>query len=63
VKLKPSGVEWLGDVPEHWEVRKLKFEVTFTGGGTPSKANAEFWTGDIPWVSPKRHENFSDKRH
>jgi len=24
VKLKPSGVEWLGDVPEHWEVKKLK---------------------------------------
>jgi len=25
----------------------------FVGGGTPSKANAEFYTGDIPWVSPK----------
>jgi type I restriction enzyme S subunit len=25
VRLKPSGVEWLGDVPEHWEVEKLKF--------------------------------------
>ncbi len=25
VKLKPSGVEWLGDVPEHWEVKALKF--------------------------------------
>ena len=24
VHLKPSGVEWLGDVPEHWEVRRLK---------------------------------------
>ena len=24
VKLKPSGVEWLGHVPEHWEVRRLK---------------------------------------
>ncbi|HBO1819738.1 restriction endonuclease subunit S [Pseudomonas chengduensis] len=23
------------------------------GGSTPSKANAEFWNGDIPWVSPK----------
>ena len=23
-RLKPSGVEWLGDVPEHWEVRPLK---------------------------------------
>jgi type I restriction enzyme S subunit len=24
VRLKPSGVEWLGDIPEHWEVRRLK---------------------------------------
>lgn len=24
VCLKPSGVEWLGDVPEHWEVRRIK---------------------------------------
>lgn len=25
VKFKPSGVEWIGDIPEHWEVRRLKF--------------------------------------
>ena len=25
VKLKPSGVEWIGDIPEHWEVWKIKF--------------------------------------
>ena len=24
VRLKPSGVEWLGDVPVHWEIRRLK---------------------------------------
>ena len=24
VRLKPSGVEWLGDVPAHWEVRRLR---------------------------------------
>ncbi len=24
VRLKPSGVEWLGDVPEHWEVKKIR---------------------------------------
>lgn len=23
--MKPSGIEWLGDVPEHWEVKKVKF--------------------------------------
>ena len=24
-KFKPSGVEWLGDVPDHWEVKRLRF--------------------------------------
>ena len=33
VRLKPSGVEWLGDVPEHWEVRRLKALVTTGTGG------------------------------
>ncbi|MEG9531850.1 restriction endonuclease subunit S [Mannheimia indoligenes] len=27
-KYKPSGVEWLGEVPEHWEVKPLKFLTT-----------------------------------
>ncbi|SDR67083.1 type I restriction enzyme, S subunit [Polaribacter sp. KT25b] len=25
VKLKPSGIEWLGDIPEHWETKRMKF--------------------------------------
>ena len=25
VRLKPSGVEWLGDVPAHWHVRRLRY--------------------------------------
>ena len=52
-RLKPSGVEWLGDVPEHWEVKPLRSRVSFRGGTTPSKSREEFWDGDIPWVSPK----------
>jgi len=27
VRLKPSGVEWLGDVPEHWDVRRCKMSL------------------------------------
>lgn len=27
-KTKPSGVEWLGDVPDHWDVKRLKTEAT-----------------------------------
>jgi type I restriction enzyme S subunit len=32
VALKPSGIPWLGDIPEHWEVRKLKHLTRFVNG-------------------------------
>ncbi|MCK9180974.1 MAG: restriction endonuclease subunit S, partial [Bacteroides sp.] len=32
VPLKDSGIEWIGDIPEHWEVRKLKYLSTFKNG-------------------------------
>lgn len=25
VKMKDSGIEWIGEIPEHWEIRKLKY--------------------------------------
>jgi type I restriction enzyme S subunit len=53
VRLKPSGVEWLGDVPEHWEVRKLRQCGSISGGMTPSMADRSLWDGDVPWVTPK----------
>ncbi|WP_271950289.1 restriction endonuclease subunit S [Microcystis aeruginosa] len=28
VPMKDSGVEWLGEIPEHWEVKRLKFLIT-----------------------------------
>lgn len=59
VKLKDSGVEWLGQVPEHWQLVPLKYLCTFSGGGTPTKDNLSYWTdGNIPWVSPKDMKTF-----
>ena len=51
--MKDSGVEWLGEVPEHWEVKPLKYLVTLASGGTPSKENLAYWDGSIPWASSK----------
>lgn len=53
VSLKPSGVPWLGDIPEHWEVRRIKYLVKAIGGMTPNKGVARYWGGQVPWVSPK----------
>jgi len=36
-----------------WASKSLSEVVVFRGGGTPSKATAKYWTGDIPWVSSK----------
>ena len=33
VKLKPSGVEWIGDIPEHWEASQLKNFLSNNDGG------------------------------
>lgn len=39
VKFKDSGVEWLGDVPKHWELSKLRFLFSFSTGLNITKAN------------------------
>ncbi len=46
VRLKPSGVEWLGDVPEHWEVRRLKAICRFAYGDSLSADMRQ--TGHVP---------------
>jgi len=51
--MKESGVEWLGMVPAHWEVRPLKHVADFRSGGTPDKSNLDFWDGTVPWASAK----------
>ena len=47
VRLKASGVEWLGDVPEHWDVRRLKTICTMKSGDAITAESIEA-TGDFP---------------
>jgi len=50
--MKDSGVEWLGEVPEHWTLPKIKWFFRTESGGTPNTAKYEdyYLDGDIPWI-------------
>ena len=49
---KDSGIEWIGDVPEHWEVDKLNRIFQINTGFTPSTGNNEFYeNGEHDWIT------------
>nr|WP_321222424.1 restriction endonuclease subunit S [uncultured Psychroserpens sp.] len=50
VALKDSGVEWIGEIPEHWEVKKMTYVCKIDTGATPDRSNSSYWEGNIPWI-------------
>jgi type I restriction enzyme S subunit len=48
VRRKPSGVEWLGGIPEHWEVKRLKDVITPIEQGWSPQCDAQP-AGDDEW--------------
>ena len=51
-KLKPSGVGWIGNVPEHWDIFPLKRSYRVINGGTPSSTEEAYWDGNVNWITP-----------
>lgn len=43
-QMKDSGIDWLGEIPAHWESYPVRHFFDFRNGYTPSKANNSFWT-------------------
>ena len=40
--LKPSGIDYLGDIPSHWEIRKLKYVANFNQNTLPEDTDGQF---------------------
>jgi len=48
---KDSGIEWLGTIPDHWEIRRIKDFSQVVRGGSPRPAgNPAFYEGTIPFL-------------
>jgi type I restriction enzyme S subunit len=48
--MKPSGLDWLGDVPQHWEVKRLKFVFPVLRSGVSVNSENSPTTGDAPGI-------------
>ncbi|WP_293005706.1 restriction endonuclease subunit S [Nitrosomonas sp.] len=50
--LKPSGQEWLGEIPAHWAIQPIKYLAVVGNGSTPSVENADYWDDEgYPWLN------------
>ena len=48
---KDSGVDWIGDIPVDWDIKKLSHLFSNIGSGTtPATGNISFYDGNIPWL-------------
>jgi len=62
VALKDSGVDWLGEIPMGWEVKKLGLAISkIITGGTPSSNGPSYFVDEgIDWFTPS---DFSTELH
>jgi type I restriction enzyme S subunit len=52
VPLKNSGISWLGDIPQHWELWRISRFARVGNGSTPSRARPNYWkNGRYPWLN------------
>lgn len=58
-KMKDSGIEWLGAIPQHWEIKPLKRVATFQRGHDLTQQQAN--QGDIPVISSSGYIGYHDQ--
>lgn len=62
-KMKDSGVEWLGEIPEHWKTAKIGHYSQIIRGASPRPAGDPnlFGSNFMPWITVSEVTNGNDK--
>lgn len=51
VPMKDSGIEWIGEIPEHWSIDKIIRSFGLIGSGTtPKSTDEDNFIGNIRWI-------------
>ncbi|AKB45025.1 restriction endonuclease subunit S [Methanosarcina vacuolata] len=59
VKLKPSGIEWLGEIPEHWEVKPAKWYYREVDERSSTGSEELLSVSHITGVTPRSEKNIT----
>lgn len=51
VEMKYSGVEWIGEIPIHWKIKKLCYSFNIIKGKIPHNLLNEKYAGSLPYMS------------
>jgi type I restriction enzyme, S subunit len=55
VPMRDSGVNWIGEIPEHWDISRISFISKVGNGSTPNRSNLTYWSnGSIPWLNSSK---------
>src|SRR5437899_8189253 len=55
----PPNARW--PIPPHWKLKKMGDVATVVGGSTPSTDHAEYFGGEIPWITPADLSKYTAK--
>lgn len=57
VPMRPSGVDWIGDIPEHWVTKRLRYVASAKTGQTPPSDDPTYFDGPVTWYTPSDINN------
>ena len=49
-RYKPSGIEWIGEIPDHWEEKRLKYSDNVIMGQSPSSSDYNMNENGFPFL-------------
>ena len=58
VLMKDSGIDWIGQIPGNWQIKKIKYLFKVINGSTPDSDYLDYWDGDITWITPADMPDF-----
>ena len=51
VPMKDSGIAWIGDIPKHWDISRIKYKLSLIGSGsTPDSSDSLNYDGEFNWI-------------